>query len=117
MIPVKSFKDLIVWQKSHELVLDVYKLTQKFPNEEKFGLTDQIKRSAISISSNIAEGFGRNTNKDKFHFLIMARGSSNELLSQLLISKDLGFVDGEIVSSLEMQINEIQKILSALIKN
>lgn len=113
---VKSFKDLILWQKSHQIVLVTYKLTGKFPSVEKFGLTDQVKRSAVSISSNIAEGFGRSTNKDKLHFLIMARGSSNELLNQLTIAKDLEFIKSEDLDFLEDKIKEVQKIISGLVK-
>lgn len=116
MSTIKNFKDLLVWQKAHTLVIETYKITGQFPNLEKFGLTSQMRRAALSITSNIAEGFGRNTDKDKVHFLVMARGSSNELLSQYLVAYDLNFINSNDLAILEQKNVEIQKMLSGLIK-
>ena len=87
-----NFKELIVWQKSRYLVKDIYKLTQKFPADEKFGLTQQIRQSAVSIPSNIAEGSGRGTNKDFSHFIDIANGSAFEMETQLYLALDLEYI-------------------------
>jgi len=84
---IRHFRDLRVWQESHSLVLAIYKLTKKFPHDERFGLVDQSRRAAVSITSNIAEGFGRGTARDKKHFYMTAKASLAELQNQLLIAK------------------------------
>ena len=89
---IKDFSDLFAWQESHKLVLFVYKLTKKFPEDEKFALTSQIRRAVVSITSNIAEGFGRNTKKDKTQFYAISKGSLYETYSQLIIALDLGYI-------------------------
>lgn len=89
---IKSFTDLIVWQESYKLALLVYRATRCFPREESFGLTSQLRRAAVSISSNISEGFGRETQKDRMNFYYMARGSIYEVKSQLLISRGIGYL-------------------------
>ena len=96
------------------MVLAVYQLLKKFPSEERFALCDQLRRAAISVPSNIAEGFGRATNKDFAHFLSQARGSLFEVETQLLIAKDLGFV-GDVEPELELS-SELGKILNVLIR-
>ena len=106
-----NFKELIVWQKARTLVVDVYRLTKSFPNEEKYALTSQIKRSVISISSNIAEGAARNTDKDFAHFLDIALGSSNELESQIINVTDLKFVVKNDVKDVYNLIIEVQKLI------
>ena len=90
---IKSFTELKVWQKAHELALLVYKLTNKFPAEEKFGLTNQIRRATVSIASNLAEGFGRHsvTHRASVNFYNIANGSLEEVKYQLLLSKDLKY--------------------------
>jgi four helix bundle protein len=88
-----NFKDLIVWQKARILVKDIYNLVADFPEDEKFEITSQIKRATISISSNIAEGAGRNSDKDFIRFLDIANGSAFELETQLYLSFDLGFIN------------------------
>ena len=88
---IKHFTDLIVWEKSHQLVLEVYKMTKKFPSEEKFGITSQMRRSAYSIPANIAEGFKRPGAKDKIRFYNIAQGSLSELSYFLILSKDLKY--------------------------
>jgi four helix bundle protein len=89
----KSYRDLIVWQKSHSLVLEVYKMTKNFPKEELFGLTSQIRRAAISIAANIVEGFARNGLKDKLRFYNISEASLNEVNYLLLLSNDLGYAE------------------------
>jgi len=89
---IKHFTDLKAWQKNHELALAIYQLTKKFPKDEMFSLTSQIRRAGVSITSNIAEGFGRYYFKDKIRFYIMARGSSTEVQNQLILAKDLGYI-------------------------
>jgi len=109
-----SYRSLIVWQKSMELVKAVYKITNTFPQEELFGLTSQIKRSVISIPSNIAEGKGRQTNKEFVQFLYIALGSLYELQTQMELAYELGFIDK--VEDVENLMIEIEKMLNALIK-
>lgn len=89
---IYSFEKLEVWKKSRELVKDIYHLTQTFPSEEKFGLTNQIRRAIVSVSSNIAEGSTRQTFKEKARFYEIAFGSLIEVLNQLLLASDLGYV-------------------------
>lgn len=113
MEKVSSYKDLIVWQKSILLIKHIYILLRSFPEEEKFGLTSQIRRSAISILSNIAEGFGRGTTKSFLQFLYISRGSLFELETQLHIAKELDiYTENQSVNHL---ISEIGKMLNSLI--
>ncbi|HAL46009.1 MAG: hypothetical protein A2Y12_12615 [Planctomycetes bacterium GWF2_42_9] len=91
---MKSFQDLQIWQRSIRLVEQIYQLTSSFPKDEKFGIVLQIRRSAVSIPSNIAEGFGRWGNKEFRHFLYISLGSSAELITQLVISSNLGYIEG-----------------------
>lgn len=105
----------MVWQKSHQLTLDVYKAIQCFPKEELFGLISQMKRSSASIPTNIAEGCGRNSDKDFCRFLYISFGSANELEYQILLSLDLNFLNKETSKKLIFQIEEIKKMLNALI--
>ena len=113
---MKDFKKLIVWQKSIKLVKEVYTTTNKLPKEEIYGLTSQIRRSAISIPSNIAEGAGRGS-KEFNHFLNIAKGSSFELETQIIISKELDFINSETFNELNSNIIEIQKMLNGLQKS
>lgn len=112
---MKSYRDLIVWQKSLTLVTEIYKLTHKFPDDEKFGLSSQIKRSAISIPSNIAEGYGRNYRKDYIRFLQISRGSLFECQTQLEIAINLNFINIENVKEVNDLTFEIEKMLNSLI--
>ena len=113
---MQNFRDLKVWQKSHQLTLDVYKLSAKYPREETFNLVSQIKRSSSSIPTNIAEGCGRKSDKDFSRFLYISFGSANELEYQMLLSKDLDFISAEDYEKIQLQTEEIKKMLSALIK-
>src|SRR3989344_8848923 len=92
---IRSHKDLLVWQKSMSFVVEVYETTKNFPKEEIYGLTNQLRRAAVSIPSNIAEGFNRGSQKEKAQFLRIAYGSTSEIETQLLISRNLGFVSGD----------------------
>jgi four helix bundle protein len=111
---IKHFTDLVAWQKGHKLALMIYSATRSLPAEEKFGLVSQMRRAAVSVSSNIAEGFGRSTAREKIRFHEIAIGSLYELESQTLISRDLGYIS-EIGEALEL-IHEIEKIIHTLIK-
>ena len=104
-------KDLDVWKKSIELVTEIYSITANFPNEEKYGIVSQIRRAAISVPSNIAEGCARFSDKENLRFLDIARGSLAELETQLIISKNLGFIDSD---NLIKKISTIAQMLSGL---
>lgn len=110
-----NYKELIVWQKSVDLVTEIYKATAVFPKEELYGLTSQIRRSAISIPSNIAEGHSRRSTNDYLQFLKIARGSSAELETQLIISKNLNYLNPENFQILIEKTSEISKMLNAVI--
>jgi four helix bundle protein len=114
--PVKSYRDLIVWKKSVELVEDVYILTNGFSFSEKFGLTSQMRRSAVSIPSNIAEGWGRKRTGNYVQFLGIASGSLAELTTQVEISYRLGFFDRDQFNVFESKTKEIAKMLFVLIQ-
>ena len=112
-----SYKDLHAWQKAMELVLQVYEATRDFPKEELYGLVSQLRRSAVSVPSNIAEGKGRATDKDFLVFLHHARGSVLELETQVLIARKLGFLTSEIGQKLWGNSEELAKMLNALINS
>ncbi len=113
---IKDFKDLIVWQKSMELVVEVYRLIKQLPKEELFALSNQIRRSAISIPSNIAEGQARNSTKEFIHFISIAKGSKSELETQLLLCQNLRYIDTEDLEKSFTLLNEIGKMLNVLQK-
>jgi len=106
-----QFKELNVWQKGRKLVKDIYLSTKKFPQEELYGITSQIRRSAVSIPANIAEGCGRNSNPDLNRFLDIANGSAFELETLLILSSDLGFIPESEFLKLDSQLQEIQKMI------
>jgi four helix bundle protein len=111
-----GFEKLIVWQKSIDLAVDIYKITVEFPNHEKYGMKSQINRSCVSVPSNIAEGAGRNSPKEFANFISIARGSGNELESLLILASRIGYIDGNKVKEYRLRINEIQRMLSSLRK-
>jgi four helix bundle protein len=118
MSGVNTYKELIIWQKGIRLVVLVYKLTEKFPKDEIYALTSQIKRASVSIPSNIAEGFGRRTDKSFGHFLNISRGSLNELETQIFIAKELNFITDEILfEEVISLIEEESKMLNAFSKS
>jgi four helix bundle protein len=112
------FQDLIVWQKSHELVLNIYKDTRSYPDEEKFGLISQMRRSAVSIPANIAEGFKRKGKKDKINFYNNAQASLEELKYYLILSKDLGYLsdDNDLLSKSDEAGKLLYKFAGAMAK-
>lgn len=112
---MRDYKKYSVWEKSHQLTLDVYKTMVSFPKDEIFGLISQMKRSSSSIPTNIAEGCGRNSDKDFCRFLYIAFGSANELEYQILLSIDLKFMAFENGQKLLFQIEEVKKMLNGLI--
>ncbi|MBM4167418.1 MAG: four helix bundle protein, partial [Ignavibacteria bacterium] len=111
------FKDLIVWQKSYQLSLDVYRITKNFPSEERFGLVSQMRRAAVSVPSNIAEGYGRKTTREYIQALYIAYGSLCELETQSLLSFDLGYIKKVEMEKLHELRSEVERMLMALIKS
>ena len=116
MAKIKSFTDLKAWKESHRLVVNIYKETKDFPKSEIYGLTNQIRRSAVSITSNIAEGFGRQKMKEKIQFYYLAQGSLIELKSQLLIARDIKYLKENDFNNLAEQANKAHALLQGLIK-
>jgi four helix bundle protein len=112
-----SFRDLVVWQRSIELTLAVYELTSKFPDSERFGLTNQLRRASVSVASNIAEGYGRATKGEYVQFLGHARGSNSEVETQIVISKALGFGSTQTLQTSEELCSEVGRMLGALMKS
>ncbi|WP_370088383.1 four helix bundle protein [Ekhidna sp.] len=110
-----NFRDFNVWKRGTELVKNIYSATSDFPSEEKFGITSQIRRCAVSIPSNIAEGSGRKTDKDFSNFLSISLGSQYELETQLIVSSSLGFLQEKVLEELLNELNEIQRMTRALI--
>ncbi len=108
--PAKSFQDLIVWQKAHQLVLSTYRFSEVFPKTEIYGLTSQLRRGAISIPANIAEGFKKRTKPDKARFMNIAQGSIEECRYYLILAKDLAYGDSR---GLMSQLEEVSKLLEA----
>jgi len=113
---MRNYKDLFVWQKSMALVTEVYSITRLFPKEELYGLASQIRRSAVSIPSNIAEGYGRYSTNDYTRFLQIAIGSLYELQTQLEICLNLGYLSKDTFEKIYEQSREIERMLSSLIK-
>ena len=112
---IKEFTDLIAWKEGHKLVLMIYEITKQFPQEELFALIDQLRRSSSSITSNIAEGFGRQTYKEKVQFYYLAQGSLTELKNQLMIAKDVEYLSLEEYNGLYDQANKVHQLLQGLI--
>jgi four helix bundle protein len=110
----KPHHKLDVWKRSLRFVTNIYKMTSKFPNEEKFGLVSQMRRAAVSVPSNISEGAARNSRKEFINFLHIAQGSVAELETQILISRNLGFVEPKKVEPLLKELDEISKMIIGL---
>lgn len=113
---IKSFLDLDAWKEGHKLVLEVYLITKSFPKQETFGLSSQMRRCAVSITSNVAEGFSRQSYKEKIQFYFIAQGSVTELQNQFIISKDIEYISLEKFNLLFSQAVIVHKILNGLIK-
>ena len=113
---IKSFTDLNAWREAHKLVLMIYKNTKDFPREELFGITNQMRRAAVSITSGIAEGFSRQSYREKVQFYSIAQGSNTELQNQLLIAKDEGYLAKTDFDNIANQSVRVHKLLNGLIK-
>jgi four helix bundle protein len=111
----QSYRDLIAWQKAMKLVTEIYAATHHFPSEERFGITNQLRRAAVSVPSNIAEGQARFSQKEFHHFLCQARGSLVEIETQLMIARDLKYIDPGKMEALLALTDELGKILNGLI--
>src|ERR1700722_7801551 len=111
--PIRTFRDLLVWQKAIQLAKAVYQITTKFPNDERFGLTHQVRRAAVSVSSNIAERHSRQ-GREFAHFLSIARGSTAEVESQLFLASELGFVSSQEIDSIISIAGEIHRMVASL---
>jgi len=117
MEKIKSFTDLVAWEKGHQLVISIYKATNNFPRKEIFALTNQMCRCAISITSNIAEGFSRKGDKEKIQFYYMSLGSLTELQNQLLIARDIHYLPKDEFNKLAEQTIEVSKLVNGLIRS
>jgi four helix bundle protein len=113
---MKDFRQLKVWEKSHQLALAIYKATKEFPKEELYGLTSQIRRSSMSVPTNIAEGCGRFTDADFARFLQMAMGSASEAEYQLILAHDLDFLPKDTYEKLRNEVEEVKRMLASLLK-
>ncbi len=114
---LESFKDLQAWQKAYALVVAIYKATGSFPGSETYGLVAQMRRAAVSIPCNIAEGYRRNSRKEYLQFLAVAYGSTAELETQLLLARDLGLLGSESSSALDRLLSDVSRLLSRLISS
>jgi four helix bundle protein len=112
---IRDFRDLIVWQKGHELAMMIYKVTKTFPQEERYGLVSQMRRASVSIPANIAEGFEKRGRKDKINFHNIAQGSLGELKYYIIISRELGYHNQ--YDTLWRQASEVSRLLAALIRS
>jgi four helix bundle protein len=112
---IKSFQDLNIWKEAHRLTLEVYKIINKFPKAETFGLISQIQRAAVSVPANIAEGMGKNTTKELLSFTYNSRGSLSEVIYYLILSKDLGYIDKTTFESLYKRYNGLAAGINAFI--
>ena len=113
---MKDFRQLKVWEKAHQLALALYKSTKNFPKEELYGLTSQIRRSSMSIPTNIAEGCGRNTDAEFDRFLQISMGSASETEYQLILARDLEFLPTETHEKLHNDVEEVKRMLASLLK-
>tara|TARA_R110001599_G_scaffold151792_5_gene336789 strand:+ start:22 stop:390 length:369 start_codon:yes stop_codon:yes gene_type:complete len=113
---MKNFKELEIWQKGHEMAIDIFNLTKTFPSEEKYGLISQMRRSSQSVPTNIAEGCGRNSQKELLRFCSIAMGSASELEYQLILSKDIGFIKTHDYKDTNEKLLTLKKMLNAFMK-
>ncbi|MCK9351241.1 MAG: four helix bundle protein [Candidatus Paceibacterota bacterium] len=113
---IKLFTDLIVWREGHKLAVLIYQMTRKFPREEMYSLSDQMRRASVSVTSNIAEGFGRQGFKEKIQFYYIAHGSLTELENQLFIAKDVGYLKDADFEKIMTQANNVHALLVGFIK-
>jgi len=114
---IEHFTDLDAWQINHKVALAIYKISKKFPKDERFGLTDQLRRAAVSIATNIAEGWGRFHYKDRARFYYQARGSNAEVQSLLILAKDLGYLSEKELNEIKVLVFRGFKVLNGLIRS
>ncbi len=112
-----SYKDLIAWQRSIQMTVAVYKYTAGFPKEETYGLSSQLRRAAVSVASNIAEGYARSSTGEYKQFLGMARGSNSEVQTQLIIARELGFGSSQLLDTAEGLSNEVGRLMAGILRN
>lgn len=108
---IKSFKDIIAWQKAHKLTLEIYRITENYPVNENYGLTSQMRRSSVSVASNIVEGFKRKSRKDKSNFITISISSLEELKYQIVLSRDLKYINSATFNILSKKAIEVSKLL------
>jgi four helix bundle protein len=113
----EGFKNLIVWHKAYELTLEIYKMTARYPKHEQYGLVSQIRRAAISVNGNIAEGYERRHRREYIQFLNMAKGSLGEVEAYLLFSQDLGYISMELYRDVDLKRKEVGKLLTGLLRS
>ena len=113
---MRDFKELKVWQKAHRLVIEIYRHSRSFPPDERFGLTAHLRKSATSVPSNIAEGCGREGERELARFLSIAAGSASEAEYQLLLARDLGYLPPDVHRQLDDQVNEVKRMLNSFIR-
>jgi four helix bundle protein len=116
-LKIRSFADLNSWKEGHKLAVEIYKITECFPIKEQFGLTSQLRRAAVSVTSNIAEGFSRETAKDKIRFYFMSKGSLTEIQSQLAIARDIGYLKINDFNGLALKTITVNKLITGMIKS
>ena len=114
---LRNYKDLKVWQKAYTLCLQIYEMTKKYPSEERFGLSSQLRRAGVSVPSNIAEGYGRKSTRQYVQFLYVSYGSICERQTQLLLSKDLCYLKEVMFLEISSKLSEVERMLMALIKS
>lgn len=114
VVSMRGHRDLIAWQKAMELVTEIYRVTREFPKDELYGLVSQLRRAAVSVPSNLAEGYGRNSRNEFHHFVGQARGSLAEVETQIEIAKNLDYVKAEICSDLLSRVDEVGRLLTGL---
>src|SRR3990167_3773219 len=114
---IKTFQDLYAWEEGHKLVLAVYSVTRGFPASENFALTGQMRRAVVSVTSNVAEGFSRRSQKDKTHFYSMALGSLTELQNQIYVATDVGYLNNGKAEELKASAITVHKLINGLIKS
>jgi four helix bundle protein len=112
---MRNYRDLQVWTKAHKLTLDLYRVSQAFPREEIYGITSQLRRAAVSIGANLAEGCGRRTSTELARFVRIATGSASELDYHLLLSRDLGFINNEDFNRTSSDLTEVRKMLTSFL--
>ena len=113
---MQDFRNLAVWQKAHQLALEIYRATRLFPKDELYGMTSQMRRAAVSVSANLAEGCGRRTDADFARFTTIAMGSASELDCLILLSRDLNLMDGRVADALAAATIEVKRMLASLTK-